>query len=450
MFCRLRRTSFFALILFASSALAETRYIMETATAADAAVAARRHRLTLLGTSVASSRAVSKVSVPAPLPLIQVRQITADPLVREFELDRDLNSPEANRGAGQARSIQTLPPSAFSRATVNFFGSVVRNSYANQPATQMIQSTLAQARYGAGVGIIAVIDTGVDPTHPVLRNSLVAGYDFVRDRSGVANEMLDVNQSTVGILDSLDGLGQSTVGILDSGDVPVDLNQSTVGILDSVAVARHGRPSLPPGFGHGTMVAGLIHLVAPRALIMPIKAFDANGVGQLSDIVRAVYFAADHGATVINMSFNLTAPSSQLTAAIRHANSRGVVCIASAGNDGRKIVVYPAGSDKVVGVSSVNNLDQRSPFTNYGTESEETAAPGEALVTAYPGGNYAGVWGTSFSAALVSGAVALLPQYGFVNSERASKALEHGDPISEELGKARLNVFKSLQYFIAH
>ena len=77
------------------------------------------------------------------------------------------------------------------------------------------------------------------------------------------------------------------------------LSQSSTSILD-------GRPT---SFGHGTMTAGLVHLVAPNARIMPLKAFAGDGSSDLFNILRAIYYAADHGANVISMSFEITQSS---------------------------------------------------------------------------------------------------------------------------------------------
>src|SRR5262252_2638771 len=83
---------------------------------------------------------------------------------------------------------------------------------------------------------------------------------------------------------------------LRSWSIPVQ--QSTVAMLE-------GGTPLPSHFGHGTMVAGLIHVVAPTAKIMPLKSFNADGTGSISNISAAIYYAADNGAKIINMSFEL-------------------------------------------------------------------------------------------------------------------------------------------------
>src|SRR2546426_9667854 len=106
------------------------------------------------------------------------------------------------------------------------------------------------------------------------------------------------SQSTASILD------QSTASILDQNTIVI-LNQSTASILDQSTASILDTRQVPQTFGHGTMVAGIIHLVAPAARIMPLKAFEADGTAHLFDILRAIYYAVDHGAKVINMSFSL-------------------------------------------------------------------------------------------------------------------------------------------------
>jgi subtilisin family serine protease len=308
----------------------------------------------------------------------------------------------------------------------------VLQSYVNQNATQLIGLSAAQQQFPTGAGIVAIIDTGVDPTHPALQNVVLPGYDFTRSQAG-ASELLDLTAT------QLAALQQSTVAILDQSTVAI-LDQSTVAILDGVT-------SLPTDFGHGTMVAGLVHLVAPTSSILPLKAFQSDGTGHLSNIVQAIYYAVNNGASVINMSFSLQSPSPVLQAAIGYASSNGVISVASAGNNGGPVVVYPAGLNGVIGVASTNAADQRSPFSNYGVPSVFMAAPGEALITSFPGEQWAGVWGTSFSTALVSGTTALLLQSGASSFSGVETALSNGQPVapSQEVGADILNVFLSLQ-----
>jgi subtilisin family serine protease len=188
---------------------------------------------------------------------------------------------------------------------------------------------------------------------------------------------------------------------------PGQVNQHSIAMVDQHSIAMVDGPSYQD-FGHGTMVAGILHLVAPSASIMPLKAFGSDGTGNLSDIIRAIYYAAQNNATIVNMSFDLKTASQELASSINSAEKQGIVFVASAGNDGEMEMVYPAGLTNVMGVASTNSQDQRSSFSNYGNQIVWVAAPGEAVITTYPFGTYAAAWGTSFSAPLVSGGVDLL------------------------------------------
>src|SRR5581483_5080011 len=100
-------------------------------------------------------------------------------------------------------------------------------------------------------------------------------------------------------------------------------------------------------YGHGTMVAGLIHLVAPSARLMPVRVFGNDGTAQLSTILAGFYYAINHGAGIINMSFSMTAPSTELQNALNTATNMGVVCVAAVGNGGAQVPVYPAAYTQV-------------------------------------------------------------------------------------------------------
>jgi hypothetical protein len=418
---------------------AETHFILSTSPSNLNGVL-NRHSLALVNVL---RPGIYKVSSSPNVSVPQLKQeVSADPDVSTFEKDRVVRSSNTKPTSNIQASISALAGALNDVATVNYYGAKVRHAYSGQPAAGMIELAPALSQWGTGNVVVAVIDTGVDPGHPVLRDVLVSGYDFTRDVAGPASELADLTQSTVAILE------QSTVAILEQANSPAILNQSTVAILEQSTVAILEAAQLPAAFGHGTMVAGLIHLVAPTARIMPLKVFNADGSSDLSDIISAIYYAVDHNAKVINMSFAMSSQSPELAAAISYAKAHGVICISAAGNDGKQVTVYPAAFNGVVGVGSITLTGKRSAFSNYGKGAAETSAPGEALITTYPGGYYAGVWGSSFSAALASGAAALMagvsPNMGYAG---AGITFGHGKRVEDlGMGQATLDVLSSLGY----
>jgi subtilisin family serine protease len=136
-----------------------------------------------------------------------------------------------------------------------------------------------------------------------------------------------------------------------------------------------------------------------------------------------------------------------LERALSHAGDLEIVLVASAGNQGSDEQHYPAALSKVVGVASTTTADIRSTFSNYGDNLVTVAAPGEALITTFPGGHYAAAWGTSFSTGLVSGAAALVHQVepGPAREEVVS-SLRRADDVGQELGEGRLNLLNAMSH----
>jgi subtilisin family serine protease len=329
--------------------------------------------------------------------------------------------------------LNNISSGLYDTAPINYYGTMVIHGYAAQPAAQIIR--LSDAQNGFDVDdakpIVAVIDTGVDPNHPVLRPVLLQGYDFTRNQLG-ASEWLDV--SSTGLSPTSSGAAQ-----------PVQVQQSSAAILDqSSAAILDGSPYV--AFGHGTMTSGLVHLVAPRAYILPLKAFSSNGTGNLSNIIAALYYAVNNKANVVNMSFDLSYTSPALSQAVSYANKAGVVLVAAAGNENTSARVYPAAmSGSVVGIASTSDWDKRSSFSNYGSADVWIAAPGENVISTYPGGTYGSESGTSFSSPLVAGTVALmLGAKQPINQSQAASALQHAVPLSSDLNHGRLDVYQAV------
>jgi len=206
-----------------------------------------------------------------------------------------------------------------------------------------------------------------------------------------------------------------------------------------------------PYFGHGTLVSGLIHALAPSVFIMPLKAFDANGRATSFRIAKSIIYATDQGAQVINMSFSLETSSDLVDEAIEYAAKRKVVLVASLGNRNvkleKKYMNYPASYPKVIGVAATDLNDRKANFSNYG-HSADVSAPGVGLMSAYPGGLYA-IWsGTSGAAALVSGeAASVLSRKESKSEEAIKRVIDRVDHIHDQhgLGKGRINMRSALR-----
>jgi subtilisin family serine protease len=212
---------------------------------------------------------------------------------------------------------------------------------------------------GAGV-TIAVLDTGVDPTHPALTAHLVSGYDFVDN---------DTDPSEVG----------------------------------AIGVSR--------AYGHGTFVTGLVVLAAPDARIMPVRVLDPNGVGDVWRLAKGIVWAANNGADIINLSLSTRTHTHVTNEVIGNlaSNGRGVVVVAAAGNAASNIPQFPAaeGGSRVISVGASTSTDSLAPFSDYGSW-VRVAAPGVSLWSTVPGGTYASWSGTSMATALVSGEAGLV------------------------------------------
>jgi len=216
------------------------------------------------------------------------------------------------------------------------------------------------------------------------------------------------------------------------------LNQSSSSFMDG-----------NPAYSHGTLTAGVIAVVAPDSMIMPLRVFDDEGSADLFVIAKAIHHAVNNGAQVINMSFGTLQNSSAVRGAINYALSRNVVLVASAGNNNTSSVQYPAAYNGVIAVAATDLQDRKASFSNYGSY-VFADAPGVNIFSAYPGGGYSIVSGTSFSAPAVAGAAALIRSVRTTGTAGSiSSSAVNIDSInpgySGELGYGRIDVFEAVK-----
>lgn len=268
-----------------------------------------------------------------------------------------------------------------------------------------------------GLGVkVAVIDSGVDIHHPALREAL-APEDEWRD-------------------------------FYDGDSVPQE----------------EGELFVDDGYGHGTSVAGIIRQVAPRATILPLRVLGPDGQGSAADVVRAIVWAVDQGADVINLSLGAKSHINAIDAALRYATDRGVIVTASTGDTtfGDKKVTYPASRSHLgpaapylLSVTSVDRLDAKSWFATHHQTKVEIAAPGENVLSPAPDSRKVGWSGTSMSAPMAAGALALalgqelaLPADQLTAVLMQTSADIYGNDLNDEfigeLGEGRLDIAKFL------
>lgn len=232
--------------------------------------------------------------------------------------------------------------------------------------TQKIEAPAAwNASTGSGA-TVAVVDTGVDASHPALAGKVVGQRDLFNG----------------------DNLAEDEVG-------------------------------------HGTHVAGIIAAgsggegaigVCPDCGILAAKVAGAEGITFDSAAARGIVWSADEGADVINVSLVSAGYSRVLERAVEYAWNSGAVVVSAAGNEGSETPMYPSAYGTAVAVSATDRDDRLAGFSNYG-EWVDVAAPGRQILSTFPGGRYGYLDGTSMSSAFVSGLAGLLAAQGLAAPE---------------------------------
>lgn len=281
-------------------------------------------------------------------------------------------------------------------------GALVPNdpSYPSQWHLSTIQAASAWDFTTGSVNVpIAIIDSGVDSTHPDLSSKVIAGWSFLTGTSVTS-----------------DVLGHGTA------------------VSGTAAAASD----------NGVGVTG----VAWANPIMPLVVLNSSDSANYSDIASAITYAANHGVRVINISIGGFGSSSTVQSAVDYAWSKGAVIFAAAGNYSSSTPVYPAACNNVVAVSSTESNDTLSSFSSFGSW-VSLSAPGNYIMTTNNGGGYGQWYGTSFASPVAAGvaALALSLRPSLSNSALVSLLEQNSDDLGApgfdpSFGWGRVNAYK--------
>jgi thermitase len=219
-----------------------------------------------------------------------------------------------------------------------------------------VEEIWAETMGSSGV-VIAVLDTGIDYSHPDRPKNIVLGYDFINDDSNPQDD--------------------HGHGTFVSGVIAANTNNSTG-------------------------IAG----ICQNCSIMPVKVMDNNGMGTYADVANGIVWSADNGADIINLSIGGYAYSQILQDAVSYAQSKGVLVIAAGGNQGISSPLYPAAYPNVIGVSATTQNDEKWSRSNYGSYID-ISAPGVSIY-GLTLGSYRSQTGTSAAAPHIVGIAGLL------------------------------------------
>ncbi|WP_413584694.1 S8 family serine peptidase [Bdellovibrio sp. HCB274] len=331
----------------------------------------------------------------------EVAELKADPDVEYVEPNYiwSTNGTLASETATQGWSLQWL----FQYSYVSMASSAYSQNYPSSASVIAANTQLTSAwsqstalSSNSGKVIVAVVDSGLDTTHPVFKPYKVDGTG--------GSGALWVNQAEANGIPGVDDDGNGFVDDINGWNFTVN------------------SPNVMDDNNHGTHVAGIIvgaglnifqrPLPESKIVIMPVKSLKADGSGTTAYAIKAIDYAVENGAQVINNSWGGANYSRALLDSLAAAYNKGILIVNAAGNynsNNDSIPMYPANYDlpSAVSVASVDAYDQRSSFSNYGKNTVHIASPGEDVLSTIPGGGYKYMSGTSMAAPLVAGIAAL-------------------------------------------
>ncbi|MGZ3771005.1 MAG: S8 family serine peptidase [Bdellovibrio sp.] len=357
------------------------------------------------GSSVARMKLQGKASFKGAFPGLGVMHISMKQdgqekaNYHELKNDPDVEYIEPNYLVDKSQ-VSSNQPQQFSYDQVVSLGvSTAPNTYAQSNAPTGVANAwplLTPLRSSTDKVIVAIVDTGLDANHDVFKpynanGSGGTGAVWVNEVE--ANGLAGVDDDQNGYVDDINGWNFIT-------------NTNDFGDDDS----------------HGTHVAGIIvgagqnifarPLQESKVLVMPLKFLDSTGGGTTANAVRAIYYAVNNGARVINNSWGGSGYSSALLDALTYAYDHHVLVVTAAGNyssDNDASPMYPASYNvpSNLAVASTSSYDSLSSFSNYGATSVQVGSPGEYINSTIPRNLMMKMSGTSMATPFVSGLAAL-------------------------------------------
>lgn len=336
---------------------------------------------------------------------LQPGDLRYSPKLRAYKVPK----PAAEVVPTTGTSVEPDPVATISAVTPN--DSLYSGQYA-LPAMKLPDAWTTST--GSASTVIAVIDTGFALSHQDLQSKWWSNTGEV---GATSIEGITPNCTSRGL-----SLNKSCNNLDDDTDGYIDNYQGWNFIAGTNNVTPGAENPNGTGVMHGTLTASEAAAATNNNLgiagtcwsckIMPLKAMNDNGTGSSFDIAAAIRYAADHGASVINLSLGVSTSSGTMQSAVNYALGKGVVLVAAAGNDGVNSIEYPAAYSGVVSVGATTSSNTVAPYSNLGS-GLTVLAPGTNITSAgWSSGNqvsaYYSASGTSMASALVSGVVGVL------------------------------------------
>ncbi len=287
--------------------------------------------------------------------------------------------------------LLSLPATPFSLfvAQLGFDSGLFNVLWAGDDASLWSAESVAR---GATIGVIRNQSDVV-----ALNATALAQVDWSADLAAA-----DGRTVRVAILDS--GLSRLQPDLWESVDASYD---AFGGIADDRPMERDSDDNgiVDESVGHGTMVAGIVHTVAPKVRLIVAKVADSDGRASAWGIVKGLAFAANHGAEVANISLGSENPVPAFSDAAQWCQARGMLVVAAIGNGGAGQALYPAGDNSALCVAGIDATDLKTSFSNYASITI-SSAPDVGVVSQWWDGGLASWSGTSFASPFVAGAIA--------------------------------------------